>query len=161
MNSLLLKTFLWRKWVILRRPRCFNSCLLCVSQQELSSLWCELQRDRPELLSALDGVLIHAVSHLQDSFRERDSLEQALRRSRLPPAVCCNVEQLIVPYSAVRIPTALRCLKSFIMCFRREIEHDEVVRSIYGEMENQIREEREKRLVQVHTCAIWTRRCAV
>ncbi|XP_056273804.1 EF-hand calcium-binding domain-containing protein 4A isoform X2 [Pseudoliparis swirei] len=79
-------------------------------QQELSSLWCELQRDRPELLSALDGVLIHAVSHLQDSFRERDSLEQALRR--------------------------------------REIEHDEVVRSIYGEMENQIREEREKRLVQ-------------
>ncbi|TNN86988.1 EF-hand calcium-binding domain-containing protein 4A [Liparis tanakae] len=79
-------------------------------QQELSSLWCELQRDRPELLSALDGVLTHAVSHLQDSFRERDSLEQALRR--------------------------------------REIEHDEVVRSIYEEMENQIREEREKRLVQ-------------
>ncbi|XP_034391989.1 EF-hand calcium-binding domain-containing protein 4A isoform X2 [Cyclopterus lumpus] len=79
-------------------------------QQELSSLWCELQRDKPELLSALDGVLIHAVSHLQDSFRERDGLEQALRR--------------------------------------RESEHDEVVRSIYEEMENQIREERETRLAQ-------------
>ncbi|XP_078113220.1 EF-hand calcium-binding domain-containing protein 4A isoform X2 [Sander vitreus] len=79
-------------------------------QQELSSLWCELQRDRPELLSVLDGVLIHAVSLLQDSIRERDSLEQALRR--------------------------------------RESEHDQVVRSIYEEMENQIIEEREKRLSQ-------------
>ncbi|XP_068579522.1 EF-hand calcium-binding domain-containing protein 4A isoform X2 [Cebidichthys violaceus] len=79
-------------------------------QQELSSLWCELQRDRPELLGVLDDVLIHAVSHLEDSIRERDSLEQALRR--------------------------------------REREHDEVVRSIYEEMENQIREEREKRQAQ-------------
>ncbi|XP_070763108.1 EF-hand calcium-binding domain-containing protein 4A-like, partial [Enoplosus armatus] len=79
-------------------------------QQEFCSLWCELQRDRPELLSVLEGILIHAVSHLQDSIRERDSLEQALRR--------------------------------------RESEHDQVVRSIYEEMENQIREEREKRLAQ-------------
>ncbi|XP_037308541.2 EF-hand calcium-binding domain-containing protein 4A isoform X1 [Pungitius pungitius] len=77
-------------------------------RQGLSSLWCELQRDRPEMLSVLDGVLIHAVSHLQDSIRERDCLEQALRR--------------------------------------RESEHNEVVRSIYEEMENQMREEREKRL---------------
>ncbi|KAF3854896.1 hypothetical protein F7725_022951 [Dissostichus mawsoni] len=79
-------------------------------QQELSFVWCELQRDRPELLSILEGILIHAVSHLQDSIRERDSLEQALRR--------------------------------------REIEHDQVVRSINEEMENQIREEREKHLAQ-------------
>ncbi|XP_039989653.1 EF-hand calcium-binding domain-containing protein 4A [Xiphias gladius] len=79
-------------------------------QQELCSLWCELQRDRPELLSVLEGVLIHAVSHLQDSFKERDSLEQALRR--------------------------------------RESEHDQVVRSIYEEMENQLREERQKHLAQ-------------
>ncbi|XP_042352623.1 EF-hand calcium-binding domain-containing protein 4A [Plectropomus leopardus] len=79
-------------------------------QEELSTVWCELQRDRPELLSVLEGVLMHAVSHLQDSIRERDSLEQALRR--------------------------------------RESEHDQVVRSIYEEMENQIREEREKQLTQ-------------
>ncbi|KAM8893141.1 EF-hand calcium-binding domain-containing protein 4A isoform 2-T2 [Spinachia spinachia] len=77
-------------------------------RQELSSLWCELQRDRPEMLSVLDSVLIQAVSHLQDSIRERDSLEEALRR--------------------------------------RESEHNEVVSSIYEEMENQIREEREKHL---------------
>ncbi|XP_077423738.1 EF-hand calcium-binding domain-containing protein 4A isoform X2 [Vanacampus margaritifer] len=80
------------------------------SQQELCSLWCELQRERPELLRLLEGILLHAVTHLQDSIRERDSLEHALRR--------------------------------------RENEHDQVVRSIYEEMETQIREEREKRLTQ-------------
>ncbi|XP_047451766.1 EF-hand calcium-binding domain-containing protein 4A isoform X2 [Mugil cephalus] len=79
-------------------------------QQDLRSLWCELQRDRPELLTVLEGVLVHAVSHLQDTIRERDSLEQVLRR--------------------------------------RETEHDEIVRSIYEEMENQIREEKEKRLAE-------------
>ncbi|XP_040893374.1 EF-hand calcium-binding domain-containing protein 4A isoform X2 [Toxotes jaculatrix] len=79
-------------------------------QQEICSLWCELQRDRPELLSVLEGVLIHTVSHLQDSIRERDSLEQALRR--------------------------------------RESEHDQVVRSIYEEMENQLREETQKHVAQ-------------
>ncbi|CAJ1056583.1 EF-hand calcium-binding domain-containing protein 4A [Xyrichtys novacula] len=79
-------------------------------QQDLCSLWCNLQRDRPDLLSVLENVLIHAVTHLQDSIKERDSLEQALRR--------------------------------------REAEHDRVVRSIYEEMETQIREEREKRLAQ-------------
>ncbi|XP_057692917.1 EF-hand calcium-binding domain-containing protein 4A isoform X2 [Corythoichthys intestinalis] len=80
------------------------------SQQELSSLWCELQRARPELLRLLESILHRAVTHLQDTFKERDTLEQALRR--------------------------------------RESEHDQVVRSICEEMENQIREEQEKRLAQ-------------
>uniref|UniRef100_A0A3Q1EU45 small monomeric GTPase n=1 Tax=Acanthochromis polyacanthus TaxID=80966 RepID=A0A3Q1EU45_9TELE len=79
-------------------------------QQELRSLWCDLQRDRPELLSVLEGVLVQAVSHLQDALRERDSMEQALRR--------------------------------------RESEHDQVVRSIYEDMETQIKEEREKYVAQ-------------
>ncbi|KAM4618234.1 EF-hand calcium-binding domain-containing protein 4A [Polymixia lowei] len=78
---------------------------------ELCSLWCELQRDRPELSSVLEDVLVHAVSQLQDSLRERDCLEQALRR--------------------------------------RESEHDQVVRSIYEEMESQLKEEREKQLDNV------------
>lgn len=58
--------------------------VLCVSQQELSTLWCELQRDRPEMLTFLEGILVHAVSHLQDTIKERDNLEQALRRLHLP-----------------------------------------------------------------------------
>ncbi|XP_013887123.1 EF-hand calcium-binding domain-containing protein 4A isoform X2 [Austrofundulus limnaeus] len=79
-------------------------------QQELCTLWCELQRGTPELLSSLEGVLVLAVSHLQDTIRERDNLEQALRR--------------------------------------RESEHDQMVRSIYEEMEIQVREEKEKRQAQ-------------
>ncbi|RVE71740.1 hypothetical protein OJAV_G00055090 [Oryzias javanicus] len=79
-------------------------------QQDLCFLWCELQRDRPELLSTLESILVHTVSQLQDAIRERDSLEQALRR--------------------------------------RECEHDQMVRSIYEEMENQIKEEKEKRLAE-------------
>lgn len=38
---------------------------------------------------------------------------------------------------------------TLICCFRRESEHDQMVRSIYEEMENQIKEEHEKYLVQV------------
>uniref|UniRef100_H3DF68 Calcium release activated channel regulator 2B n=1 Tax=Tetraodon nigroviridis TaxID=99883 RepID=H3DF68_TETNG len=83
---------------------------LLKDQRECISLWRELQKDRPELLSVLEGILIHAVSQLQDCIRERDSLEQALRR--------------------------------------RESEHDRIVRSIYEDMESQIREEREKHLTQ-------------
>uniref|UniRef100_A0A3Q2CP44 Calcium release activated channel regulator 2B n=1 Tax=Cyprinodon variegatus TaxID=28743 RepID=A0A3Q2CP44_CYPVA len=81
-------------------------------QQELFSLWNDLQRDSPELLNAMEALLVHAVSHLQDAIRERDTLEQALRR--------------------------------------RESEHDQVVRSIYEEMESQIREEKEKWVAQVY-----------
>lgn len=60
------------------------------SQREFISLWYELQKDRPELLGVLESILIHAVSQLQDCIRERDSLEQALRRSFFPQAVLCN-----------------------------------------------------------------------
>ncbi|XP_054895040.1 EF-hand calcium-binding domain-containing protein 4A isoform X1 [Poeciliopsis prolifica] len=80
-------------------------------QQELFTLWCDLQRDSPELLSALESLLVHAVSNLQDAIKERNTLEQAL--------------------------------------LRRESEHDKMVRSIYEEMESQIREEKEKWAAQV------------
>lgn len=83
---------------------------LLENQQDVCSLWCELQRDRPELLSVLEGVLIHTVSRLQDAIRERDGLEEALRR--------------------------------------RENEHDQVVRSMYDEMESQLREEKQKQDTQ-------------
>ncbi|XP_026094185.1 EF-hand calcium-binding domain-containing protein 4A-like isoform X1 [Carassius auratus] len=76
-------------------------------QWELCTLWCELQRDKPELLDVLEEVLSHTVSNLQDALKERDNLEQALRR--------------------------------------REEDHDRVVRSIYEDMESQLKEEREKR----------------
>ncbi|KAJ8402934.1 hypothetical protein AAFF_G00362480 [Aldrovandia affinis] len=79
-------------------------------QWELRALWCGLRRERPELLCILEDLLSHTVSHLQDALKERDNLEQALRR--------------------------------------RECDHDQVVRSIYEEMESQIREEKAKRLAQ-------------
>ncbi|XP_039517610.1 EF-hand calcium-binding domain-containing protein 4A [Pimephales promelas] len=76
-------------------------------QWELCTLWAELQRDKPELLGVLEEVLSYTVSHLQDALKERDNLEQALRR--------------------------------------REEDHDRVVRSMYEDMESQLKEEREKR----------------
>nr|XP_043871522.1 EF-hand calcium-binding domain-containing protein 4A isoform X2 [Solea senegalensis] len=79
---------------------------LLEDQQELCSLWRELQKERPELLSVLESVLVHTVSRLQDAVRERDCLEQAL-------------------------------------C-RREREHDQFVRTIYEEMENQLKEDRQR-----------------
>ncbi|KAI1895931.1 hypothetical protein AGOR_G00111850 [Albula goreensis] len=79
-------------------------------QWELRALWCGLHKERPELLCVLEELLSHTVSHLQDAMKERDSLEQALRR--------------------------------------RECDHDHVVRSIYEEMDAQIREEKAKRLAQ-------------
>ncbi|KAJ8249167.1 hypothetical protein GJAV_G00231890 [Gymnothorax javanicus] len=79
-------------------------------QWQLRALWCGLKRERPELVCLLEELLSHTVSHLQDSLKERDTLEQALRR--------------------------------------RECDHDQVVRSMYEEMESQIREERSKRLAE-------------
>ncbi|XP_073688305.1 EF-hand calcium-binding domain-containing protein 4A [Garra rufa] len=76
-------------------------------QWELCTLWCELQRDKPELLGVLEEVLSYTVSHLQDALKEKDNLEEALRR--------------------------------------REEDHDRVVRSMYEDMESQLKEEREKR----------------
>ncbi|CAL8356472.1 unnamed protein product [Lota lota] len=49
-------------------------------QWEVSSLWCDLQRERPELHTCLDDILVHAVAVVQDTTKEKDSLEQALRR---------------------------------------------------------------------------------
>lgn len=103
------------------------------------SLWRELQKDRPELLSVLEGILIHAVSQLQDCIRERDSLEQALRRFCLL-ARCLDDMPEFCPLH----PPVLSVLGS-----RRESEHDQMVRSIYEDMESQIREEREKHSTQV------------
>ncbi|XP_027029037.2 EF-hand calcium-binding domain-containing protein 4A [Tachysurus fulvidraco] len=77
-------------------------------QWELCSLWCDLQKDRPELLNLLEEILSHAVAHLQDALKERDNLEETLHR--------------------------------------REDEHNTVVRSLYEDLESQLKEERKKRI---------------
>ena len=119
--------------------------MLCVSQQELSTLWCDLQRERPDLLNILEDVLVHTLSQLQDSLKERDSLEQALRRFTSPLVLLQITHSCFIPMS---FPQIQMCVCMF--GFRRESEHDMVVRSMYEEMESQVREEREKRLAQVH-----------
>lgn len=64
---------------------CLMCFVLCGSRWELSSLCCELQRERPQLLAFLEDILGHTVAHLQDTSKERDNLEQALHR--LPPVL--------------------------------------------------------------------------
>ncbi|MBN3317031.1 EFC4A protein, partial [Atractosteus spatula] len=130
-----------------------------VDQEELRTLWAGLREERPELLLALQELLLRVSAHIQDTLRERDNLEQTLRRfAKTNKNNKINMEQnnkkiyrhlqqrhIIILYIYIYCRQMEHYLETDSL---RECEHEQVVRSLYEEMETQMKEVKDKQLMQ-------------
>lgn len=66
--------------------------LYLISSAEVRSLWAQLRRDEPYLLSNFEDFLARVTSQIKEANQERREMESALKRSERAFRLSVNVE---------------------------------------------------------------------
>uniref|UniRef100_A0A3B4TDE3 EF-hand domain-containing protein n=1 Tax=Seriola dumerili TaxID=41447 RepID=A0A3B4TDE3_SERDU len=108
-NLLLRSREMW--FYLTHLPQCVFCAFLFFSPDEVRSLWAQLRRDEPHLLSNFEEFLARVTHQIKEAHQEKKEMESALQR--------------------------------------KAATHDSEIRHLYEEMEAQIKNEKDRLLLQV------------
>ncbi|MGH0156705.1 UNVERIFIED_CONTAM: hypothetical protein FKN15_058383 [Acipenser sinensis] len=128
-------------------------------QSEVRSLWAQLRRDEPHLLSNFEEFLARVSYQLQEANKEKKEMESALKSQsevrslwaqlrRDEPHLLSNFEEFLarVSYQLQEANKEKKEMESALK--RKAITHDDEIQRLYEEMEQQIKNEKERILLQ-------------